>query len=598
MTDGGNMRRLAAAVWICLVLAAGIALGEGFSLRIDTPGEVVRPGRPAIVSFTVPEDGLCSISLRDAAGTEPLTVAEERAVTAGFNSLYWNGTCEGVPVPEGEWIMTLWMNGTTAETGITVGKMIPCLISVSVENETVEEGDTVLISFFATEGGTLLLETEGESEPLTWENVAAGEGEAGFQAEMAPGIHGMTLTLAGEDGTLSEPVQFSLEVLEKVDPNAIPTPEPLPDYLREKGENGFTPLHTSPRRGEDQTLNYWTLPMDITDEEAVWKALTAPITVLDNGRKNAEKMQVIIHSRPDDESDGIGMATCISQGVHVLERGEDWSLIECYSSSFHDSPVLNWNSLVQGYVPTAYLKEVKPNQELGLVVDKLTQRLYVFRDGKLFSTLMVSTGLSNAKQPYNETRAGEYLLVSKVGEFASDNLRCAMALRFNDGDLLHEVPYIAGDYGKDYSVNEPKLGTKASHGCIRVQRQASPEGVNQKWLWNNYQKNTRIMIWEDWQGRQIPIPDRNMPLFCVKKRTGSYHTTEQCAAVRGKRTEEFTYGQLEEDEYRKLRPCPLCAAPSRLEKILITNAVYAEGGDHDPVMTEARKNCPRKLKGK
>ena len=592
------MRRLAAAVWICLVLAAGIALGEGFSLRIDTPGEVVRPGRPAIVSFTVPEDGLCSISLRDAAGTEPLTVAEERAVTAGFNSLYWNGTCEGVPVPEGEWIMTLWMNGTTAETGITVGKMIPCLISVSVENETVEEGDTVLISFFATEGGTLLLETEGDSEPLTWENVAAGEGEAGFQAEMAPGIHGMTLTLAGEDGTLSEPVQFSLEVLEKVDPNAIPTPEPLPDYLREKGENGFTPLHTSPRRGEDQTLNYWTLPMDITDEEAVWKALTAPITVLDNGRKNAEKMQVIIHSRPDDESDGIGMATCISQGVHVLERGEDWSLIECYSSSFHDSPVLNWNSLVQGYVPTAYLKEVKPNQELGLVVDKLTQRLYVFRDGKLFSTLLVSTGLSNAKQPYNETRAGEYLLVSKVGEFASDNLRCAMALRFNDGDLLHEVPYIAGDYGKDYSVNEPKLGTKASHGCIRVQRQASPEGVNQKWLWNNYQKNTRIMIWEDWQGRQIPIPDRNMPLFCVKKRTGSYHTTEQCAAVRGKRTEEFTYGQLEEDEYRKLRPCPLCAAPSRLEKILITNAVYAEGGDHDPVMTEARKNCPRKLKGK
>ena len=232
------------------------------------------------------------------------------------------------------------------------------------------------------------------------------------------------------------------------------------------------------------------------------------------------------------------------------------------------------------------------------MVDKLTQRLYVFRDGKLFSTLLVSTGLSNAKQPYNETRAGEYLLVSKVGEFASDNLRCAMALRFNDGDLLHEVPYIAGDYGKDYSVNEPKLGTKASHGCIRVQRQASPEGVNQKWLWNNYQKNTRIMIWEDWQGRQIPIPDRNMPLFCVKKRTGSYHTTEQCAAVRGKRTEEFTYGQLEEDEYRKLRPCPLCAAPSRLEKILITNAVYAEGGDHDPVMTEARKNCPRKLKGK
>ena len=388
------------------------------------------------------------------------------------------------------------------------------------------------------------------------------------------------------------------EMLEKVDPNAIPTPEPLPDYLREKGENGFTPAHTSPRRGEDPTLNYWTLPMDITDEEAVWKVLTAPITVLDNGKKNAEKMQVIIRSQPSEDSDGIGMATCISQGVHVLERGEEWSLIECYSSSFHDSAILNWNTLVQGYVPTAYLKDVKPNQEIGLVVDKLTQRLYVFRNGKLFSTLLVSTGVANAKQPYNETRSGEFLLVSKVGEFASDNLRCAMALRFNDGDLLHEVPYIATDYGKDYSVNEPKLGTKASHGCIRVQRQASPEGVNQKWLWYNYKRNTKILIWEDWQGRQLPVPDSKTALYCVKKRSGNYHTTTRCGGLRGKKTEELTYGQLDDEEYRKLKPCPLCAAPSRIETIHAINETYAEGGDHDPVMTEARKNCPRKLKGK
>ena len=591
------MRKLMTAAVILLVLMVGIALGEGSSLSIDAPREEIRPGRPVIVSFTVPEDGTCSIGLRNEAGAE-LTVAGERAVKAGYNSMYWNGTCEGIPVSEGDWTLTIRMNGRAAETEITVGRMIPCLIAVTTENETVEEGDTVLISFYTTEGGTLLLQADGEAEPLYWENVAAGNGEAGFQAEMEPGNHELILTLAGEDGTLSEPVRLSLEVLEKEDPNAMPTPEPLPEYLREKAENGFTPAHTSPRRGEDQTLNYWTLPMDITDEEAVWKVLTAPITVLDNGRKNAEKMQVIIRSQPSEESDGVGMVTCISQGVHVLERGEEWSLIECYSSSFHDSPILNWNTLVQGYVPTAYLKEVKPNQELGLVVDKLTQRLYVFRDGKLFTTLLVSTGISNAKQPYNETRSGEFLLVSKVGEFASDNLRCAMALRFNDGDLLHEVPYIAYDYGKDYSINEPKLGTKASHGCIRVQRQPSPEGVNQKWLWNNYKKNTRILIWEDWQGRQLSVPDSATSLYCVKKRTGNYHTTDRCSAIRGKRTEELTYGQLGEDEYKKLKPCPLCAAPSRIETILALNETYAECGDHDPVMTEARKSCPRKLKGK
>ena len=594
------MRRLVPAVLIWIMLWIGTALAEMPGLGIEPFREEIHPGRAVVVSFTVPEDGTCSIGLTDEADKVFLYVTENRTVTAGYNAMYWNGTCNGVPVPEGNWRMIIRMNDMTAETPVAVGKMVPCLISVSVENPVAEEGDTVLFSFYSTEEGTLVLQEGSEAEPLYWDNVAAGAGEAGFQAEMAPGLHELTLTLVGEDGMVSEPVHLTLEVLAKADAEATPAAELLPDYLREKAENGFTPAHTSPYRGEDKTLNYWTLPMDITDEEAVWKALTAPITVLDNGRKNAEKTQVIIRSEPMDTSDGVGMVTCISQGVHVLERGEEWSLIECYSSSFHDSAILNWNVLVQGYVPTAYLKEVIPNQEMGLVVDKLTQRLYVFREGKLFSTLSVSTGMANAKQPYNETRSGEFLLVSKVGEFSSDNMKCALALRFNDGDLLHEVPYITGSDGKykDYSITEPKLGTKASHGCIRVQRQESPEGVNQKWLWNNYKKNTRILIWEDWQGRQIPVPEDDMVLYSLKKKSGYYHTTDQCGTVRGKKTETLTYGQLEEEAYRKLKPCPLCAAPGRQDTIQSINTKYAEGSDHDPVMTEARKNCPRKLKGK
>ena len=594
------MRRLAAAVMICLLMLAGIALAENSGLSIDAIREEIRPGRPLVVSFTVPEDGVCSIGLTAAEGDENLSIDPERAVTTGYNSLYWNGTCDGLAVPEGNWFLTVRMNDLIAETPVVIGRMIPCLISVRTESDTVQEGDTVLLSFYATEEGSLTLYVDDETEPLYWENIAAGEREAGFQAEMTPGDHTLTLILTGEDGTSSEPTVLALKVKEKKDPNAVPSLEALPDYLREKGENGFTPAYTSPYSGQDQTLNYWTLPMDITDEEAVWTALTAPITVLDNGKKNAEKMQIIVYAEPSETSEGIGVVTLISQGVHVLERGEKWTLIECYSSSFHDSAILNWNALIQGYVPTEYLKEVIPNQEMGLVVDKLTQRLYVFVEGKLFSTLLVSTGVSNAKQPYNETRSGEFLLVSKVGEFSSDNLRCAMALRFNDGDLLHEVPYIRSSDGKykNYSINEPKLGTKASHGCIRVQRKPSPEGVSQKWLWNNYQKNTRIMIWEDWQGRQIPVPDSEMTLFCVKKHSGNYHTTESCSALKGKKTETLTYGQLEEKTYRKLNPCPLCAAPSRLDTILSVNQRYEPGGDHDPVMTEARKKCPRKLKGK
>ena len=106
------------------------------------------------------------------------------------------------------------------------------------------------------------------------------------------------------------------------------------------------------------------------------------------------------------------------------------------------------------------------------------------------------------------------------------------------------------------------------------------------------------MIWEDWQGRQIPFPADDTELYCLKKRTGYYHTSLKCGVIKGKKTETFSYGQLEEDAYRKLKPCPQCAAPGRHGTIEAVNETYAEGGDHDPVMTEARKNCPRKLKGK
>ena len=587
------------AVLLSLVFFSAVA--EDTGLAVTAPNEEIRPGRASIIVINAPVDGSCSIYLEDEDGTRVCTVVENRVVTEGYNALYWNGTDAGLPAPVGEWTMTAEMNGERAKAEVLIGTLVPSLISPKLETETVEEGDPVLLSFYATETGTLMLQEAGMAEPIYWENLPAGQGEVSFQAEMAVGIHTLTLTLAGEDGTLSEPVNLMLEILEKKDPNAVPTPEPLPDYLKEKSGNDFTPLHLSARRGEDQTLNAWTVPMDITDEEAVWKALIAPITVIDNGKKNAEKTQVVIRSQPSEESDGIGMVTCVSQGVHILERGEEWSLIECHSSSFHDSPILNWNTFVQGYVPTDYLKTMLPNQQMGLVVDKLTQRLYIFREGRLFSTLLISTGVANAKQPYNETRSGEYLLVSKVGEFSSDNLKCAMALRFNDGDLLHEVPYISSQEGRyrDYSINEPKLGTKASHGCIRVQRQASPEGVNQKWIWNNYKKNTKIIIWEDWQGRQVPIPDADTVLYCVKKKNGNYHTTDRCSQIKGKKSViTLTYGELGEEENRKMKPCPLCNAPEREETIREFNRMYAEGGDHDPVLTEARKKCPRKLKGK
>ena len=574
------MKRLWTLLLAALLLAGGLpgkpVRAEEPEISIAVSGEELLPGQSVTITLTVPEDGACDIDLLDGDGSFLARVAENRPVTAGYNALYWNGTVQGYAVSEGNWILRLTMNGRSAEVPLVIGRMIPCLISAAADRNTVSVGKRVTVSFWATEAGRLTLAAgEGDNLIRLESPVKQGEGSVAFDAALPPGTWPVELVLTREDGTASQPADLSLTV--------------------EKAATAFTPV--SPGNGMEggYSLDGWTVPMDITDEEAVWQALTAPVTVLDDGKERAQVRQTVVRKEPREDSEGIGTVTLASQGVRVLEKGEEWTRIECYSSSFHDSPILNWNVLVQGYVPTKLLKEIIPNQSLGLVVDKLTQRLYVFRDGKLFSTLLVSTGLVNGKQPYNETRSGEFLLVSRVGGFYSDNMYCPRALRFNDGDLLHEVPYITRNGSRIYSVTEPQLGTKASHGCVRVQRKANPEGLNQEWLFNNYKANTKILVWEDWQGRQIPIPDDDTVFWRHPTKANYYHCSDRCTMLGTRSPVEITYAELSAED-SELKQCPACGPVLKKNEILEINALYAEGGDHNPVLTEARKSCPKKLK--
>lgn len=341
-------------------------------------------------------------------------------------------------------------------------------------------------------------------------------------------------------------------------------------------EEAITPAYRSTYRPGHEAC-YWCTPMDIHDEEAVWAMLTAPITVIDAGQKD----QVILYAEPDKNSEQLGVITGASQAVHVLEKNKDgWALVETYSSSFHDSKVKNWNQFVTGYVQSSKLKEKKVNQDYGIVIDKLTQTLYIFHDGLLMSTLAVSTGLYNDKQPYNETRSGEFIIVSRVGDFRSDNLICAMGLRFNSGDLLHEVPHTKnGDGSKNYKNTEPKLGTRSSHGCIRVQRLKNQDGINMKWIWDNIKNGTKVVIWEDYQGRQVEIPADDTLLYYNPNGGSNYHTEHDCRGIKEKywmQMESFTYGELEDDKFASLTPCPYCQPPRRLAELEEINRIHLE----------------------
>lgn len=310
---------------------------------------------------------------------------------------------------------------------------------------------------------------------------------------------------------------------------------------------------------------YWETPMDITDEAAVWAMLTAPITVV----KGHQKTQTYLLAEPREDAQPVADITFDSQGLHVLETLDNgWTKVEAYSSSFADSKLKRWNELVAGYIRTDELEVVQPKTKYGLVVDKLTQRLYIFEDGKLLDVLRASTGLANDRQPYNETRSGEFLLVSRVGDFRSDNLICAMGIRFNSGDIMHEVPHVIRDGEKYYGVNEERLGERASHGCIRIQRRRSDQGISMAWLWKNItnqQLDTKLVIWEDVMGRQMAYPSDDTLVYHVPARKGWYHEAETCYNVRSsdEPMQAIPYSDLETDTYRKYRPCTFCVPPLR-----------------------------------
>ena len=355
----------------------------------------------------------------------------------------------------------------------------------------------------------------------------------------------------------------------------------------------ITPAFRSDHLPEHENC-YWCTPMDLSDEDAIWRMLTAPITVvsLDKNKNKSQMKQTAIYAEPDAESEKIAVVTGESQSLHVLETREDgWTLVETYSTSFHDSTVKNYNQFVTGYIESDKLKTVEVNQNYAIIIDKLTQRLYFFMDGHLETSLAVSTGLYNEKQPYNETRSGEFLIIAtntgSLTDYDDDGnptMICSYALRFNKADYIHEVPHRRNADGtKNYRGYEGKLGTRASHGCIRVQRLTNANGYKMssisKLIKNRKDKNcVKMVIWEDYQGRQVTIPSDDTPVYYNPNGGSMYHSIANCPSVKSKflPLTAFTYGELDESSFSKLTACPNCQPSPRRDVLEEINRVHAE----------------------
>ena len=564
------------------------ALAEGLSLTVMP--DTVRPGKTERISFEAPAAGTARLEVLDGSGAVRAVIRESLSAAEGVNHLTWDGTDgAGAALPPGEYILSLSLGGETAQRSFLVGEESPQILSVAAQ-DMLEDSKAWFLTVRVNLPGVLTAQiktADNAWHTLLQESVPAGESalswDGTLDGQSVPGgVYAVQLKLTDSAGYSGTVKQILLTVAEKAEPTPVPTaaPSPTPHAV-------IPSAVTTP---EDETC-FWTLPVGDMDEAAIWEVMMQPIVVIDSSKISGKTQKDVYQLRktPDNSArkeNIVGEITYDSQGLHILETRDDgWTLVEAYNSSYGPNCASRpgygvTDDLIQGYVKTALLKTVNPRTDYALLIDKLEQTMYIFSEGKCIGSLLVSTGLNNAKQAWNETPSGEFLMISRMGDFAAGNLWCKYGMRVNGGCAIHEVPYI-GDADtpsdrRDYSSTVKLLGKKASHGCIRVQKAANAQGQNIKWLWDNIRVNTKVLIWDD-TGRLLSYPDDDLPLYYNPNGGKYFHEDQYCSSVKSRYLPltEFSYGELDSGDFLKLEPCATCTRIMRKTEI---DALNRENG--------------------
>ena len=148
-----------------------------------------------------------------------------------------------------------------------------------------------------------------------------------------------------------------------------------------------------------------------------------------------------------------------------------------------------------------------------------------------------------------------------------------------------ELVGVNADGSGDFSVCESALGTRASHGCIRVQREENEDGYNHQWIWSNLRdmKNIKIIIWDD-DGRRLKETAADAPMYYNPDGGERFHTDQNCKSVKSRYLpmKGVAYGELARYPLTALTPCSICEAPERPEVVASWNSAidqaYAELG--------------------
>lgn len=190
----------------------------------------------------------------------------------------------------------------------------------------------------------------------------------------------------------------------------------------------------------------------------------------------SETGRIYIKAQPKSSSRNVGYIYGSLTGVKIIKTVGNFYCIEAtdYASC----------KRVKGYVYKSQLKTIKPSGSFFVKVDLSEQRVYVFKNGKLARNIICSTG-----QDWTPTPTGTYLIGGRGSRFYTgyrNSVVCYNWVRFNYNFLFHSTLHTRSGY--EIASEAKKLGSKASHGCIRMPLK------DIKWFYNAVPKGTLLVI--------------------------------------------------------------------------------------------------------
>ena len=464
----GNVWRKGLLLGILLLLVLiGSAQAENFTVRVEK--DIIGFDENQITVET-DQTGLLTLTLSDAYGTYRTITREAKR---GVTTFMWDGLGENEErLPSGSYtlhaLLVTARGNQETQINVTVGKAKQALLFALRSSDTlyldtddwfceakpVRTGAVVMDIYAADDLNTkldTLKKTFGSTTKVSWngrvkgKKVAEGDYLLRFYAESNPAyVRDVRVTV-------------------------------------KKGERPVIPVAET-----GSIMPTWDM-----DDAAMWDMMMKPSVVVDIAAVSHQK----VYDKPSTNGKALGTLHGQSQGVEVLKVEGGWAYIGAWQ---HES-----GGYIEGWVPMKRLKTVTPNSDFGLVVDKQTQRMKVFYRGKCITTLTISTGLAGKNRLIRETAAGAFITVERVSDFEDSGYHYEYAIRYDGGNLIHQLGYKAQRTKKDFSDQEPVLGQKGSHGCVRIPRAVDATGVNVYYLWTHLPYGTRLFILDDPENRTL-----------------------------------------------------------------------------------------------